>query len=98
VKYNTGFKRLLLAALLSTAFVNLSFFAAISGCCKSTGPVIDWLSKPAGYLVQLIPWKTDKQFWILIFLAQYLEYAIVFWGGLSLVSWLRKRKRSGIGV
>ena len=93
MKYSSNLRVLMLALLLSVALVNISFFLAISSCCKFVSIVLDWASKPAAYVVQLIPWKTDKQFWLLIFLIQYLEYTVVFWAVLSVVGRIRDKKK-----
>jgi hypothetical protein len=77
-------KKPLTALLISAAFVNVSFFAAISQCCKTLDNITDWVARPPAYFVKLLPYKTENEFWVLIFVAQYIFFALVIWAGMHL--------------
>jgi hypothetical protein len=88
-------KRPLTALLISAAFVNVSFFVAISQCCKTLDNITDWVAKPPAYFVKFLPYKTENEFWLLIFVAQYIFFALVIWGGLHLVEKIIEMKADG---
>jgi uncharacterized membrane protein YcfT len=81
------------AMLLSAAYVNVSFFAAISRCCEVVNRLANWTSQPAAYIVASIPYKTQGQFWVLFVVAEFTFYTLVFWGVMKLCAGIHYKRQ-----
>lgn len=95
MKFYPAIKRVLYAILLSAALVNLSFFAALSHCCKAFVFVMNWIVKPAQYLAAQTPYEGEAQFFLFFLVYQYFLFAIAFWVGLSVAGRIRSKRMRG---